>query len=258
VPTNIKNRKLAAAFFTVLCLLPRTLAQAANIDQLDDFEDNTLQGWAMGVPTVTENFMSIVADGGPDGVGDSYLAVRSDSSIIRGGGQRLTFFNRQQWAGNYTAAGITAIAMDLKNFSTDQVLNMRLAVNGGFGSASTGGVTGGVFISNSISRLEVGSGWTRAVFSLLPDDLIAISGGIGGNTTGNDVAATLANVQELRLLNSETDSWSGLTVTASVGVDNVHVVPLPPAFAMFGSALMALVAFLLGRKNWFFGRNSGD
>ncbi len=250
MPLYLNNKKLAAGVFAMFCLLPRTLVLAANIDQLDDFEDNTLQGWAMGVPSVTENFMSIVADGGPGGAGDSYLAVRSDGTLTVGGGRKLTFFNREQWTGNYTAAGITAIAMDLKNFSTDQILNMRLAINGGFGPSSS--MTGGVFISASTATLAVGSGWTRAVFSLLPSDLIAISGGIGGNTAGNDVAATLANVLELRLLNSEADSWSGLTVTASVGVDNIQVVPLPPAFAMFGSALMALVALLLGRRKLIF------
>jgi hypothetical protein len=236
------STQLAASAFAMLLLLPCAATQAASVGQLDDFEDSTLQGWAMGVDTVTANFMSNVANGGPNDVGDGYLAVRSDSSITQGGGRRLTFFNRQQWTGDYTAAGITAIAMDLKNFSTDEVLNMRLAINGGTGISTN--VIGGVFISNSISSLNVGSGWTRAVFSLLPSDLIAISGGIGGNTAGNDVAATLANVKELRLLNSATDNWAGNPVTATVGVDNIQAVPLPPAIALFGSAL----ALLLGQR----------
>ena len=238
------NKQLAAVTLALLCLLPPTLAQAASIDQSDDFEDMTLQNWAMGVATVTAARMANIADGGPAGAGDAYLEVTADGTILRGGGNRLTFFNREQWTGDFTAAGITAIAMDLKNFSNSEILNMRLAIDGGTGTTTTG-ITGGVFISNSIRRLDVGGGWNRAVFSLLPSDLIAISGGIGGNTAGNDVAATLANVQELRLLNSVADSWSGLPATASLGVDNITAVPLPAALALFGSALLALV---LGRR----------
>ena len=241
MPVHSSKTQLVATVFAVLTLLPSAATRAASVGQLDDFEDATLQGWAMGIAEVTDNFMRNVADGGPEGPGDSYLEVRADSTVTFGG-KRLTFFNREQWTGNYTAAGITAIAMDLKNFSTTEILNMRLAINGGTGISTD--VTGGVFISDSISRLDVGGGWTRAVFSLLPSDLIAISGGIGGNTFGNDVAATLANVQELRLLNSATDSWAGNPVTATVGVDNIQAVPLPPAIALFGSAL----ALLLGQR----------
>ena len=221
-----------------LLLLQSGVVWAVSVGQIDNFEDGTLQGWAMGIPSVTTSFMTNITDGGPAGVGDSYLEVTSDSSVSFGG-SRLTFFNRSQWTGDYTAAGITAVAMDLKNFSPSEALNMRLAINGGFGPSTS--MTGGVFTSAASISLDSGSGWTRAVFSLLPDDLIAISGGIGGNTAGNDVQATLANVLELRLLNSATPHWSGLRATATLGVDNIRVVPLPPALVLFGSGLVLLL-----------------
>jgi len=236
------NMKLTTALITTLllhCLLHSGTAGAISVAQIDDFEDGTLQGWQMGLSSVTTSFMTNISDGGPAGVGDSYLEVTSDSSVSFGG-SRLTFFNRSQWTGDYTAAGITAIAMDLKNFNPSEALNMRLAINGGFGPSNS--MTGGVFTSAASISLDSGSGWTRAVFSLLPDDLIAISGGIGGNTTGNDVQATLANVLELRLLNSATPDWSGHRATATLGVDNIHAVPLPPALALFGSGLVVLLA----------------
>ena len=241
------HKQFTAVILALLCLLPPALARAASLGQLDDFDDIALplQNWQMGVASVTEARMANIADGGPAGAGDAYLEVTAatDGSLPFGG-NRLTFFNRVQWTGDFSAAGITAIAMDLKNFSTTEILNMRLAINGGFGPSSS--VTGGVFTSSTSVSLGIGGGWTRAVFSLSPGDLIAISGGVGGNTAGNDVAATLANVEELRLLNSVADSWSGQPVTATLGVDNIAAVPLPPALALFGSALMALV--LVRRK----------
>ena len=237
------NRKrstlLGIAVLLSLLLLQSGVVQAISVGQIDDFEDGTLQGWRMGIPSVTTSFMTNISDGGPDGVGDNYLEVTSDSSVSFGG-SRLTFFNRQQWTGDYTAAGITAIAMDLKNFSPSEVLNMRLAINGGVLAPDNSRI-GGVFTSAASISLDSGSGWTRAVFSLLPGDLISISGGRGGNTTGNDVQATLANVLELRLLNSATPDWSGLRTTATLGVDNIHAVPLPPSLVLFASGLVVLL-----------------
>jgi len=241
MPNRSNNIRLTVSGFAVLLsllLLQSGTARAISVGQLDNFEDGTLQDWRMGIPSVTTSFMKNITDGGPAGVGDSYLEVTADSTVSAGG-SRLTFFNRLQWTGDYTAAGITAIAMDLKNFNPSEALNMRLAINGGFGPSS--GMTGGVFTSAASISLDSGSGWTRAVFSLLPGDLIPISGGVGGNTTGNDVQATLANVLELRLLNSASPDWSGLRTTATLGVDNIHAVPLPPALALFGSGLVVLL-----------------
>ena len=78
------------------------------------------------------------------------------------------------------------------------------------------------------------------VFSLLSGDLVPVSGRSG--VTGNDVMVALGNVLELRLLNSATPDWSGLPVSATLGFDNVTAVPLPPAFVLFASGLVALLA----------------
>ena len=131
--------------------------------------------------------------------------------------------------------------MDLENISSSEALNLRLAINGGFRDPSFNFI-GGVFATSASISLDSGSGWTRAVFSLLPGDLVSVSGGIGGNTTGNDVQASLANVLELRLLNSASPDWNGLPVAATLGIDNILAVPLPPALALFGSGLLVLLA----------------
>ena len=49
--------QLAAAAFSMLVPAASAAARAASVGQLDDFEDGTLQGWAMGVTSVTDNFM---------------------------------------------------------------------------------------------------------------------------------------------------------------------------------------------------------
>ena len=50
-------------------------------------------------------------DGGPAGAGDQYMRITSNGGF--GAGSRLTVLNRTQWLGNYIAAGVTAVEMDL-------------------------------------------------------------------------------------------------------------------------------------------------
>ena len=242
MPNHSNDTGITAPVFAMLCLLLSGTAQAVSLGQIDTFGDG-LQGWRMGFSQTTADHMAIIADGGPDadadGIGDSYLQVNSDSTEPFGG-RRLTFFNTDQWQGDYTAAGITAIAMDVKNFSPNEVLNLRLGINGGFVDSTGTSIIGGTFTTSIISLVS-SPNWTRVVFSLLPGDLIASDVGKSSNTPGNDVQATLANVWELRLLNSATASWAGAPVTATLGVDNIQAVPLPPALALFASGLVVLL-----------------
>ena len=220
-----------------LLLLQSNLAAAVSTTQLDSFGDGTTQGWEMGVPSVTATHMTIITDGGPAGAGDNFLQVVADGTPVAGG--RLTFLNKAQWAGDYISAGITAIAMDLNNISASETLNLRLAINGGFLDSSSTFI-GGLFATSASVTLDSGSGWTHLVFPLLPGDLVPVSGRSG--VTGNDVMVALGDVLELRLLNSATPDWNGLPVSATLGIDNITAVPLPPALVLFASGLVALLA----------------
>ena len=171
--------------------------------------------------------------------------MTSDSTLPFSG-NRLTFFNREQWTGDYTAAGITAIAMDVRNFCPCDPLNLRLGVNASVIDSTGTSILGGTFVTSAIS-LDSSSGWTRVVFSLRPEDLIAVDPARGNYVMGNDVQITLANVNELRILNSADPDWNGLPFTGRLGIDNIHVVPLPPALALFASGLVVLLT--RGRKN---------
>jgi hypothetical protein len=242
------NTGLSTVVFAMLCLLclfPPGAAQAVSVGQVDTFEDGTLQGWSQGLSASTADHMRNVSSGGPAGLNDNYLEVTSDSTLPFSG-NRLTFFNREQWTGDYTAAGITAIAMDVRNFCPCDPLNLRLGVNASVIDSTGTSFLGGTFVTSAIT-LDSSSGWTRVVFSLRPEDLIAVDPARGNYVMGNDVQITLANVNELRLLNSADPDWNGLPITSRLGVDNIHVVPLPPALVMFASGLVVLLT--RGRKN---------
>lgn len=209
-----------------LLLLQSGTTRAVSVGQIDDFEDGTRRDWQMGFIDVTTGNITNIANGGPAGTGDNFLQVVTDGTLVAGG--RLTFFNKLQWSGNYTGAGVTTITLDLNNISSSQPLNLRLGFNG----------NGGLFTTTASFTLASGSGWTQTSFSLLPADLTSVSGRSG--LTGFDALATLGNVTELRLLNSTSPGWTGLPVIATLGIDNISAVPLPPAALLFGSGLAGL------------------
>jgi len=168
-------------------------------NQTDNFNDGTVQGWSEGGSS--PNMPMNIADGGPDGTGDNYL--QNISSGGSGAGSKLIMFNKVQWKGDYTSAGVTVISMNMINLGNLN-LAMRLAIDG----------SGGKFSSTNAVSLSAGSGWQTVVFPVGPSDLTAVSG-------GTDVNATLGNVTELRILHNTSPSWKGLSISAILGVDNI-------------------------------------
>ncbi len=216
---------------TVLLLigLAPGLAWGLSIGQRDTFEDGTTDGWTvavlgMGSPPLPVN----VPGGGPGGADDNYLKL----TALEGVGSRLVMINVSQWTGDFIAAGISGILMDLNNLGMTD-LSLRLLFSDPMGGPPTNQAFSKVPV-----KLPVGSGWTSAYFSIAPADLTA---SIGSAT------AALHNTTELRLYYGLAPGFPGEAVAAaSLGVDNITATPEPASAVLLGSGLLALYSW----KTW--------
>ncbi len=223
-------RKLTLTVLAFAAVAPITVvpAFAQSIGQVDNFEDGTTQGWLtalLGNPN--PNPPVNVSTGGPDGVDDNYLLLTSNG--LEGPGGKLVAINVTNWTGDFEAAGITGITMDVNNFGSDQ-LNLRLLFESGGPPTDLAVSTDGIIV-------PAGSGWTSIHFDIKPEDLTAILG-----TVDN----ALTNATTFRLFNSTGASFPGPVSTSSLGVDNIRAVPEP---ATIVGTLCGLGMLLRKRKH---------
>ena len=193
-------------------------AGAVVLGASDTFEDGGANGWASG--PVNPSQPGNVATGGPAGAGDNYLLTMSNGSGNIGGS--LVVIAGPQWAGNYAAAGVGAITMDLNNLGASD-LSLRLVL---FGSSSD------TAISSSAVVIPAGSGWVQASFSLDPTQLTG--------SAAQSVPGTLAAVSGLRLFHGTQAVFPGETIAAQLGMDNVATVPEPASTVLLACGLFAL------------------
>ncbi|MDX1614060.1 MAG: GEVED domain-containing protein [Candidatus Promineifilaceae bacterium] len=199
------DRRLRPTYLILAVMLSGLLmatAWAATATQVDDFQDGTTQGWQQGNPGTDSP--TNVAGGGPAGADDHYLQDASDG-IATGG--KLVMFNQDQWTGNYTAAGIEVIALEMANQGSTNLV-MRLAMDG----------AGGQFATGSEVNLAPGSGWQAAYFDVRASNWVA--------SGGSSIDDTLAAASTLRLLHNPNPDWRGTNIVATIGVDNITAGPL--------------------------------
>ena len=172
-----------------------------NGSQIDDFDDGTTQLWSEG--GASPNPPINIANGGPNGANDNYL--QNDSNGGGGAGSKMVMFNSNiKWGGNYSSAGIVAITCDVR-VSTN-TLNLRVAMTGSGGRIAS---------ANSID-VAPSSNWTNIILPVTASDM-ALAG-------GTNIASTLANVTELRILSSTSPSWQGASIIARLEIDNIAAV----------------------------------
>src|SRR3954447_3958250 len=154
------------AMIAAAALSPQT-AGAVVLGQTDTFQDLTTDGWFAGgalgsVPPIPPQ---VVASGGPGGAGDAFLKITGGGGF--GPGSKITALNNTQWAGNYLSAGVTGIAMDLKNFGGTP-LTVRLQLEDPMAAPPANEA-----VSTFGAVLPVGGDWTRFVFPISAADLTA-------------------------------------------------------------------------------------
>jgi hypothetical protein len=225
---------LAASALLVGVLLPSSGLAGPILGQVDTFQDGTLQNWATGNRGPGQPIN--ISNGGPAGSGDHYLLLTANGGRADG---RLTVFNRSQWAGNFLAAGVNAVEMDLKNFGTTPLF-IRVAVKSNTGATSPG------FVSTVPFVLPADGEWHHAFFPLGEASLTEV------NSTILSLAALLSNVGEFRILNGQNPELNGDPITSQLGVDNIQatVIPEPGTLALLGlgCGLLALASRLRRRR----------
>jgi len=195
---------------------------AVEVGQIDDFEDGTVQNWIWG----RSNF------GGPVVV-TSEMSTYLETESFGGGdapGSRMAILNRQQWTGDYLAAGVGAIRLnainDGPNFAFED-LTVRLAF-----SSQSASIGSGRVVTNEGYLLSRGDGWQQLEFDL--SELTGIA--------GSNVPEVMSSVSELRIISAENPEFIGDQIIARLGVDDISAVVVPePTIWPFGYLVITFV-----------------
>jgi hypothetical protein len=167
-----------------------------------------------------------VATGGPEGADDNYLQLTALGGAAAG--SRLSVIQFMgDWAGDYTAAGVTRITMQVNNLGTTD-LSLRILL-----ADPTAGPPVNQAISSNPIEVPAGSGWTEIAFDVAPGDLTALLG---------TVELALSGATELRLFHSPTAVFPGPEIVAQLGVDDIRAVPEPGVALLLGAGLAVLAA----------------
>ena len=208
-------------------------AHALLIGQIDTFQDGTTDQWfagGLGGPDHPPIAPHNVATGGPAGAGDAFLEITA--STQNGAGSRVVAINGAQWAGNYLAAGVHGIAMDVANLG-QTALTVRLLFEDPKGGPPVDeGVTTLGF------ALAATGAWQHIFFPISPAALTMIDG--NANTL-------LGQTTLLRIINSPTPD-DAIAQVGVLGVDNIQAVPLPGTLPLLGAALVLLGRFTRGKR----------
>lgn len=217
----------ASVAFALLMILAAVApsAGAVTVLQTDDFQDESQNGWAHGPPSPFPPEVNL--DVGPGGSGDHSLYVASFGGG-GAGGRWITFNRSSRWTGDYAAAGVQALQLDVFNFSGIG-LTFRVALIGPGGSF----VTDGVFVEDT-------NQWESISFSLAPGDLVPVA--------GSNVNLTLSAVNEIRILENASPDVLGDVVVADVYLDNITTLPGIPEPSRALLSTLALTAVLAGRR----------
>lgn len=140
----------------MLIIAPHTV-WAISPDLVNDFEDGTTMGWGGNQQGTIQN----IATGGS--ASDRYLETSIEEF-------HLGTKNDDAWSGDYLAAGVTAIRMDLNHLQpVNEDLRIRIVIFG----------PGGTFATVNRTPTLLQSQWSTHIFGLAVNDMIHVEGGTG-------------------------------------------------------------------------------
>ncbi|MGS2726978.1 T9SS type A sorting domain-containing protein [Psychroserpens sp. BH13MA-6] len=195
----MKTKLLFLSFMLVSFVM--TAQVVAN--QVDDFEDGTVQGWIINGSGFASNppLPFNVATDGPSGVDDNFLRYETTGSPGGAGSKMIIINQAGNWTGNYTSQGVVAIKMDVR--ATDNDLHVRVAFDG----------AGGIFCTTDAVVVPAGSGWQSVTIPISPAGFTPFG--------GSDINATLGDVTIMRILSRTTPGWIGDAIDATMDLDNI-------------------------------------
>lgn len=213
-------RQLAVGSFIAaagMALAPH--AHAIDLNTLDTFQDQSVQNW-LGGTSITNK------PGGRGGAADRYVQVDSNGNAS-GAGSRLAFHNSDaRWIGDFAAAGVTGVQFDAANFGPLGV-ELRVVL---FSSGSR-------WTSVQSVALPAGSAWQTIT---IPINQAALTRVLGTNPWPDSIT----NVSQFMIRHDPGSASSGgAAIDATIGFDNIRVVPTPGAASM-----LVGVGLLVGRR----------
>ncbi|MBA3482238.1 MAG: PEP-CTERM sorting domain-containing protein [Pirellulales bacterium] len=201
---------LAVRYSLPLLVLAATLiglpspALAITLGQLDDFQDGGVANWFVAGGQVT---FANVPDAGPLGIGDNVLNADCMN--------RFVFYNENQWKGDYIAAGVTKISMDVRHENAFP-LQLRLGIAKG---EIRGGGSGDTYVTDYSIAIPNDGQWRRITFDVAPDDFVPSPGNTG---PAPSATAALMGVTHLRILHNPTPGdFLGESNPGSMRVNNI-------------------------------------
>jgi hypothetical protein len=210
IPRLVSNRakRFRQLSLVLLIILLPGDCWAISANEIDDFQTSTAEGWS-----INRGFtpVAVAENEGPAGNGDHALFM----STATMGVTHLLVMNVSQWTGNWTAAGITQVSLDVRNPNAFN-LSMRLGIAGPGGAS--GGGTGDTHVTDAIS-VAADDAWHTLTFDVLASDFTAID---GANT-----AAALAGVTQLRFIHNSAVSFVGDTAGGDFYLDNIQAIASP-------------------------------
>lgn len=196
-------------WISLIFFMPRIGITQVVIDQVDDFNDGTLQGWTKGQPVDT--FVTNQSN---------QLKVSTINNFNGGPHSKLIIYNETQWKGDYISQGITGIKLKISNpynpIPNNNPLRIRIAIGNTNKPGGGGSNLGTWFVSKEAIVISPDSGEVTAIISVLEEDLNIAHG-------MDSYASVFGNVAALRITasTSPTNPRGDDNMIASILIDDI-------------------------------------